>query len=247
MFEPWALKVGKLKKKIYFLLLEKRMCIKADIIRAVSKPEENNLKALIRSEITLIRNGVSLPVLVLPEKSADELIFLFLARLHYKKGIVPLVKAWQSVMGGLSNVKLFIVGPDEGELPKIAPYLTGNVSYLGPLFGEEKKNMLLRAHYYLLPSFSEGFPTSVVEAMSYGAIPVISEGCNFPEVFEEGLGFQITPEEESICRVLKELGSVGFSHDLSKRNIKYVEQYLSEPIIGEMLYEMYCKMLSGKV
>lgn len=247
MFEPWALKVGKLKKKIYFLLLEKRMCIKADIIRAVSKPEENNLKTLIRSDITLIRNGVSLPDLVLPEKSADELIFLFLARLHYKKGIVPLVKAWQSVMGGLSNVKLFIVGPDEGELPKIAPYLTGNVSYLGPLFGEEKKNMLLRAHFYLLPSFSEGFPTSVVEAMSYGAIPVISEGCNFPEVFEEGLGFQITPEEESICRVLKELGSVGFSHDLSKRNIKYVEQYLSEPIIGEMLYEMYCKMLSGKV
>jgi len=244
MFEPWALQVGKLKKKVYFLLFEKRMCSQADIIRAVSKPEENNLKALLKCNIVLIRNGVRMPDFVPSAKSTAELIFLFLARLHYKKGILPLVKAWHTVMKDRNDVKLLIVGPDEGELEKIYPFISGNINYIGPLFGEDKKKMLLRAHYYVLPSFSEGFPTSVVEAMSYGVIPVISEGCNFPEVFEEGLGFKITPEEESIYPMLKLLGSETYSLDLSRRNIAYVKNNLSESIISNMLYDMYNNLLS---
>lgn len=244
MFEPWSMKNGWLKKKIYFALFEKRMCKKADVIRAVSIPEEQNLRKLFKSRIRLIYNGVKFIPYDPLEKLMDKKIFLFLARLHHKKGILPLVKAWSKSMKEYSQSELFIVGPDEGELSKINSLINGNIKYLGPLFGEEKKKMLQMAHYYVLPSFSEGFPSSVVEAMSFGAIPVISDGCNFPEVFDEQLGYKITTEEEVIGKVLRQISSTDYDIDLARRNITYVKLNLSENVIGDNLFSLYKEILS---
>lgn len=244
MLEPWALKNGWLKKKIYFYLFEKRMCSNADIIRAVSKPEKGNLQRLFNKKISLIYNGVKFRNQTLSDKPSEITIFLFLARLHHKKGIVPLVKAWSKSMKDNLRSRLIIVGPDEGELSIITPLLSGNIEYLGPLFGEAKKKMLEEAHYYVLPSFSEGFPSSVVEAMSFGAIPIISEGCNFPDVFEEHLGYEVTTDEENIAEVLRKVSNLPFDKNLSQRNILYVEQNLTEQIIGNQLHSLYKELIS---
>lgn len=243
MFEPWALRNGWLKKKIYFTLFEKRMGRQADIIRAVSKPEENNLKKLFKNRICLIYNGVKFDPNNFTAKPADRIIYLFLARLHHKKGIVPLVTAWSKSMIENQFVKLLIVGPDEGELSKIEQLISGNIEYRGPMFGEAKIKMLQAAHYYVLPSFSEGFPSSVVEAMSYGAIPIISEGCNFPEVFDEKLGYQLTTDPESIGEVLLKVSALPYDSELSQRNISYVANNLTEKLIGDQLFMMYNGLL----
>jgi glycosyltransferase involved in cell wall biosynthesis len=243
MFEPWALKNGWLKKKIYFAFFEKRMCRKADVIRAVSKPEEENLRKLFKSRICLIYNGVKFNPYDLSDKPADKKVFLFLARLHHKKGILPLVKGWSISMKGSSEDELLIVGPDEGELNKITPLINGNIKYYGALFGEEKKKMLQIAHYYVLPSFSEGFPSSVVEAMSFGAIPIISEGCNFPEVFKESLGYEVTTEEEDIAKVLRQVSNKPYDIGLARRNVEYVQQNLTESIIGDKIFTLYNEIL----
>jgi glycosyltransferase involved in cell wall biosynthesis len=242
MFEPWAFRNGWLKKKIYFNFFEKRMSKNADIIRAVSLPEQNNLQKLFNREIALIFNGVKNAPQNNPDKASDIKIYLFLARLHHKKGIVHLVKAWRNTMYEDKESKLVIVGPDEGELNKITTFIGGNIEYRGPLFGEEKIKILQSAHYYVLPSYSEGFPSSVVEAMSYGAIPIISEGCNFPEVFKEQLGYEITPDEYSVGKVLSQISNKPFDLNLSNKNILFVEQNLTENIIGDQLYLLYKKL-----
>lgn len=246
MLEPWAMKNDWLKKKIYFGLVERPMSKNADVIRAVSRPEENNLRRFYKNKITLVFNGVRLEQQNLAIKPINPIVYLFLARLHFKKGILPLVKAWKKVMDNNSFSKLIIVGPDEGELKKIAPYIDKNIEYLGPLFGEDKKRILEIAHYYLLPSFSEGFPSSVVEAMSFGAIPVISDGCNFPEVFEEKLGYKINPDQSSIENVLNTIQYMSFDYDLSRRNINYVKENLSEETIGDKLFCLFNDLLYCK-
>jgi glycosyltransferase involved in cell wall biosynthesis len=243
MFEPWAMKNDWLKKKIYFELFEKRMCQKADVIRAVSKPEESNLKRLFNTTISLIYNGVNSNPKNNSEKPSFPLVYLFLARLHHKKGIYFLVKAWKNVMNEKVDSKLMIVGPDEGELKRILPYINNNIEYLGPLFGKDKERILQSAHYYVLPSFSEGFPSSVVEAMSFGAIPIISEGCNFPDVFKEQLGYEIKPEEESIERALTQISNKAFDNKLSNRNILFVKQNLTDNIIGDQLFSLYKNLI----
>nr|WP_302180121.1 glycosyltransferase [Chryseosolibacter indicus] len=244
MLEPWSLKQKWLKKWIYFNLFERKWLGKADCIRAVSRREAGNLKKLFSSAINVIENGVE--VAPLEDKSTDEELYLFMARLHQKKGILPLAQAWDKMMQGVHGKKLIIAGPDEGELIKIRPYLKGNVEYIGPVYGDEKINLLKRAHYYILPSYSEGFPTSVVEAMSYGLIPIISEGCNFETVFNENLGYKVEPSLDSIKSVLKELKDKKFDKGLSFRNWQFVSNCNSEASIAEKLFKLYVDIVGSK-
>lgn len=244
MLEPWSMKQGRLKKMLYYLLLERKFILSATTVRAVSRPEKANLEKQLGREVTLVENGVTLPA-HLPPKDEQEILFLFMARLHYKKGVAPLVRAWKRVMDGAGEKTLIIAGPDEGELEKIRPLLTGNVRYIGAVYGKEKEDWLKRSHYYFLPSFSEGFPTSVLEAMSYGLTPLISEGCNFPEVFREDLGFRAEPDEEQLVKVLGHLKTKPFDTALSERNRDYIAKHYAEEVIGEELHKLYSSMQIG--
>lgn len=243
MLEPWSMKQGLIKKYLYWYLLEKKWVRNADLVRAVSTIEQNNLQKTLNRKVHCVENGV-----VIPEKfykSKKEETFLFLSRLHYKKGILPLVQAWCLVMHDQVNKNLVIAGPDEGELKKIRQYLGGNIKYIGSVYGQDKAKLLAGSHYFLLPSFSEGFPTSVLEAMSYGLIPLISKWCNFETVFTEKLGYECNPDRKSITGVLEILNEKSFDTALSDRNRQYIERNFSQEKIGEKLYQLYKTVISG--
>jgi glycosyltransferase involved in cell wall biosynthesis len=244
MLEPWSRNHKWFKKKIYFSLFEKKWSVHADSLRAVSKEEQKNLQMMYKRPVWVVENGTETQKY--RPKSVGNENWLFMARLHHKKGVLPLVKAWTVSMKDTKNKKLIIAGPDDGELEKIKTYIDGkNIEYLGPIYGDAKVDILNEAHYYILPSFSEGFPTSVVEAMSYGVIPLISSGCNFPEVFENKLGHRVEPDGDSLASQLAALKDRSFDHELSKRNCSFVGKEYSEPVIGEKLYAMYCSILGA--
>lgn len=240
MLEPWSMQQGWLKKRIYYSLAEKKMAKFADAIRAVSGTEGENLKRRFARRIDLIENGVDTPEF--QEKPRGPEDFLFMARLHYKKGIVPLVQAWRRSMKD-TNQRLIIAGPDEGELERIIPYLNDNIKYVGAVYGEEKRALLRNSHYFMLPSFSEGFPTSVVEAMSYGLIPVISQGCNFPEVFSGSLGYRMEPDAQSIDLCLDTLKRIKFDRNLSRMNHEFIRENYSTDCIGRKLHALYTHVM----
>ena len=114
---------------------------------------------------------------------------------------------------------------------------------MGPQYGDEKIELLKKSHYYVLPSYSEGFPSSVVEAMSYGAIPLISPGCNFQAVYENKLGYRITPLKKDVAEVLSLVSGKTFDHALSLRNHEYIKAHNSEERIGEQLLALYKHLL----
>jgi glycosyltransferase involved in cell wall biosynthesis len=249
MLEPWAMAQKKWKKKLYFNLAEKRMAAKADIVRAVSSPEKKRLEQIFRhSKIVLQPNGVNIPSIdgeTVEHTSTD---YLFLSRLHEKKGILPLVKAW--VSSGLNNkegVNLIIAGPDQGELKKIEPYFSKstNIKYKGAVYGEEKEKLFRQSSFYLLPSFSEGFPTSVLEAMSYGLVPFITEGCNLPEAINEKLAIKISTDEESIKEELNAsvlLTKVAIAGNAAAVQA-YVQHNYSLSLVADMQATLFNKLL----
>lgn len=208
MLEPWAMQQKRLKKWIYFSLFEKRMAGKADWIRSVSATEQVNLQKIFGAKVKLVPNGVKVyeqPLVF--KKNEQPRTWLFLSRLHEKKNIIALAQAW--VSGTLNNnprFQLKIAGPDQGELEKLQPFLlkSDNIQYLGSVFGDKKKELLQSSSFFVLPSFSEGLPSSLLEAMSYGLVPVITEGCNLSEVFSANLGVRITTDAEDIRVKLEE-------------------------------------------
>jgi glycosyltransferase involved in cell wall biosynthesis len=78
----------------------------------------------------------------------------------------------------------------EAQLKTLAENLgiSGKVLFVGFLTGDKMTSVLRHAYLYVLPSYSEGLPLSVQNALTCGAPVVISDACNMPEVAEYGAG-----------------------------------------------------------
>lgn len=255
MLEPWSLAQKALKKSIYYRLFEQPQARRASAIRAVSLPEQRNLQRLFTNgpPIRLIPNGVDHFHLNTKKQATRPQQLLFLGRLHVKKGVTPLVAAWlQSKLARSSDFELHLIGPDQGELAQIQqllrrhPSLSMRVHLRGPLYGAEKLAALRQGSYIALPSFSEGFPSTVIEGVSQGLLPLISEGCNFPELLEAGHGLRIGTTAASIVPALDRLATFT-AEELSaaqRAAFDFVRLRYALPVIADQQDILYHELLS---
>lgn len=114
-------------------------------------------------------------------KSEEKINILFLAVLIERKGIFDLIEAAKLIKdeNKLSNFKLNFVIAGSGEEEQkskdvVNRYkLDNQFKFVGWVNGEQKKQLLKDSDIFVLPSYNEGLPVAILEAMSYG-IPVIS-------------------------------------------------------------------------
>ena len=219
MLEPWSMKQKAIKKIVYLHLFEKRMVARSSAIRAVSQSEADNLSELFpQKKIFVIGNGLNIKTLSVPNKIIPRQ-YLFLGRLHHKKGVLELIEGWlQSNLNNTKNYKLVIAGPDEGELSRILPLISqsSNIHYIGAVYDDAKTKVLSESSFFILPSYSEGFPTSILEAMFFRALCLISENCNFPEAFQNELALEVNPSAGSIASQLE------YSKDMPSEKIEKI-------------------------
>lgn len=111
---------------------------------------------------------------------------LFLGRIGTRKGAFDLIRAFAVVSG---DVKLALGGDgDVNEASELARQLgvSERVQLLGWVTGENKETLLSTASIFVLPSYNEGLPMSVLEAMAWG-VPVITTPVGgIPEVVRQG-------------------------------------------------------------
>jgi glycosyltransferase involved in cell wall biosynthesis len=246
MLEPWSLQQKRWKKILYGMLVEFRLASRADAVRAVGSPEAGRLRERF-ARVVHIPNGIYPEEVSGPPPSPPPpLRFLFLARLHHKKGIMPLVKAWeQSSLNAGGKALLCIAGTDDGEKDVLLEWMSrhphSGIRFAGPVFGREKEELFSASHFYILPSLSEGFPTSVLEAMAHGLIPLISRGCNFPEALAAGVAVDCGTEPETLKRVLEEAASwdEGRRTEMSGRARSFAAEGYLWPAIGKQLLNWY--------
>ncbi|MDP5081812.1 MAG: glycosyltransferase [Winogradskyella sp.] len=248
MLEPWSMEQKKIKKKIYYNLIEKQLLKRADKIRAVSMPEYIRLSTVFGVNTIHIPNGIT-PIKDTRNKpTSGPIRFLFMARLHHKKGVVSLLEGWRlsSLVNNL-DYELQIAGPDDGELIKIEPLISKctNVTYLGAIYDKQKDSVLHQSHIYVLPSYSEGFPSSVLEAMDYGLLPLISEGCNFPEAFENNLVISLEPNAIQIADTLSKISELTIGSIIAKgqKQKEFVRSNYTNEIISNQLNNILSQLL----
>ncbi|AGB42258.1 glycosyltransferase [Halobacteroides halobius DSM 5150] len=119
-----------------------------------------------------------------------------ISRLEPHKGHLDLISAFERVYMDNKNIRLLIVGTgsQEKKLKRIVRdrNLEESISILG--FRKDIKAILNKTDIFVLPSYDEGFPLSILEAMSMG-VPIISTNiAGIPEMIEENKsGFLIKP------------------------------------------------------
>jgi glycosyltransferase involved in cell wall biosynthesis len=119
---------------------------------------------------------------------------LFLTRIEKYKGIYETIKIFKAFSMG-KNTQLNIVGDGE-ELENIKNIVAAEkiegVNFLGYLAGEKKKRIFLNSDCYLFPSYSEGMPNSVLEAMACGLPVVCTSVGGIKDFFlNEKMGFKL--------------------------------------------------------
>lgn len=175
MLSPWALRHRRIKKAVAWRLYGKADLLSSFALVATSALELKELRALgIRKPIAVVPIGVESRPLDLSKTLGHENhgrpFVLFLSRLHRKKGVVELLDAWRELQP--IDWDLILAGPDqEGILSDVA--LPANVRYVGPVYGEQKFELMQRASLFVLPTYSENFGIVVAESMMAGT-PVIT-------------------------------------------------------------------------
>lgn len=217
MLDSWAVRNSGWKKKVAGWFYENDHLKEASCLHALSESEAESIRKFgLKNPICVIPNGINLPEDGtasgdppwkghIPE---DRKILLFLGRIHPKKGLVELLKAWAAAKG--KDWHLVIIGWDQGnhlaELKELVRErgCEDRVYFGGSRFGEEKKAVLKAADGFILPSFSEGLPMSVLEAWAYGLPVLMTAECNIPAGFAEGAAMKINAEEKLLARQLEE-------------------------------------------
>ena len=109
-------------------------------------------------------------------------IILSLGRIHKIKGIDLLISAFSRLCSKMSDVKLVIAGPDEGDLSQIQEQirelkLENDVLFTGPLYGKAKIEAYVDADVYVLPSRYESFSNTVLEAWACETPVIATKNC----------------------------------------------------------------------
>lgn len=160
----------------------------------------------------------------------------------YQKGLDLLVEACARIKDRLleANVKIELYGPDvDGKSVELEKIIHENdlddiLSIHGPVFNEEKKNVLEKSDVFLMPSRFEGHPMALIEALSYGLPCVVTPGSNMQrEVEQFSCGwcseFKLDALAGVLCEVVKKRDCFGkFSENAKKLASGYCWEKIAE-------------------
>lgn len=149
-------------------------------------------------------------VMTPPQEGARPNLILFLGKLHADKGIFDLLDAVSQLRSAVPDVRLVCAG--EGERIAVARYaerlgIADAVKFTGWVGPSGKRALLESAAVYALPSYGEGMPMSLLEAMAAGVPVVAAPVGGIPEVVVDGTsGFLAAPGDiATLQRLLRKL------------------------------------------
>lgn len=262
--DPWALQNSAWKKKIAQWLYENAHLRAAACLHALSESEVASMRSLgLRNPICLIPYGQELP----PDTAEGRLsearralpgrhALLFLSRLHPKKGLANLLRAWANCRKAepeAAHWNLVVAGGDEGGHGSVLKRtvselgIEDSVVFTGPLFDSRKVQAFESAKALVLPSYSEGMPVAVLEAWAWRLPVVMTPQCNLPEGFAAGAALRVEPNVESLSHGLRELFWMSESEreQMGARGRRLLEQRFSWPRVAEQMVGVYRWLLGG--
>jgi glycosyltransferase involved in cell wall biosynthesis len=248
-FDAWAAGMGPLRLGLLRWAFET-----ASFVVVLSPEWHRKLRRYApRANWRVIPNGLPMPARVNDVTAAAEPAFLFLGDWTPRKGVRDLVAATETAtkQGFRGSVRLAGFEKASGQLAALREHIheagcEAIIQVLGTLSIVEKDQALASADCLVLPSYAEGLPMAILEAMSYG-IPVIATRVGaIPEVITDGReGFLIEPGDVSALadRMLKISGDPELRRQMGQAARRRVEAEYSLDAMVDRIMNVYAEVL----
>jgi glycosyltransferase involved in cell wall biosynthesis len=187
-------------------LLQRQAVSAAVCFHATSEQEYQEIRAFgLRQPVAIIPNGIDIPT---PrEKSANQRTVLSLGRIHPKKGLDILLRAWAMLERDWPDWQLRIVGPSEAGHDAFLKSLSrelrlSRVSIEGAVYGAAKNEIYNATTVFVLPTLNDNFAITVAEALAAGIPVIATRGAPWSGLVEERCGWWIEHGVEPLAVAL---------------------------------------------
>lgn len=202
------------------------------------------------AEVVVIGNPVAVPEQLEPLRDPPQEV-LFLGRLREKKGVNDLVAAIPQVTAVSPQLRFILAG--DGELDKVREIakklgVEGSIVLPGWVDGDQKATYLTGADIFVLPSYFEGLPVGILEAMACG-IPIIATAVGgIPDVIENNVhGILLSPGD--VGALARELVRLSSDRELRERlrqaAFGRVQSHYSIAVIAAAVEDLYMELGTG--
>jgi glycosyltransferase involved in cell wall biosynthesis len=197
-------------------------------------------------KIIVIYNSVEVPGNNL--YNPDNKFITFLGILGKRKGTYDLLDVIPDIIRDYPMVKFVLAG--NGEIDRVNNIiqqkgLEANVVVPGWINQNQKDELLRKTIIYVLPSYYEGLPMSVLEAMSYGLPVITTQVGGMSEVISNGTeGILITPGDKEALRnsILSLLSNEEIRRSLSDNGYKKIKEFYNSEQFCEKLLEVFLSL-----
>ena len=221
MFDSFVAKKGRVMRRLIRFALTR-----SDSLIALSQDWAVKLRHIApAARVTVIENAVEVPALRTRSNGTGPCKFILLARMDEWKGIDDLLDACVELARMQAPFSLTLAGPggtagDADTLnQKIADRGLLTVHYVGPIYGEQKAQLLATADAYVQSSHHEGMPISILEALANGLPIVATRVGAIPEMLEDGNEGWIVPPHrpESLAKAMLQIIQDPVRRDIMSR------------------------------
>jgi len=210
MLSPVALSFSRRKKRVIWRLAQGAVVRGAACIHATSEAEYQDVRAAgIFNPVAVIPNGIDLPMQdekVTWARGAERIV-LSLGRIHPKKGLDRLLRAWAKVEAEIPGWRLRIVGPaemghDEALRALVKEFGLSRVTIEDAIYGGDKLRAYRGADLFVLPTLNENFGLTVAESLAAGTPVISTTGAPWSGLETEGCGWWIDQGVEPLAASL---------------------------------------------
>jgi glycosyltransferase involved in cell wall biosynthesis len=244
---------SRLAKSAWIHLIERSNVEKAAALHMTSHLEGKELERFgwRLPRLVVIPNAINEPLSAngkiasdVETMTSDQPLVLFLGRLTWKKGLDRLVHAFARTQSGI----LAIVGTDD---ENFAPQLEKLVAELRiadrvrilprTVTGTDKERLFAAARLFVLPSYSENFGNTVLEAMRRGVPVVVTPEVGAAEIVRKaGSGLVVTGDAEPLGSAIRLLtADLGLAQSMGEAGRRYAAAHFTWDHIAAQMEQLY--------
>ncbi len=250
MLEPWIMKRNYWTRKLPSLLLYQRRAVRmASLLHATAEQEREHIIQLgWNDKVAVIANGIEVDKIQMKEDWTPTRQILYLSRIHPKKGIDQLIRAFATLS---DDYTLLIAGEGDvnylSELKELAVKMgvSDRIKWLGGIYGDQKWRHLREADLMVLPTHSENFGIVVAEALASGTPVITTHGTPWQSLQSNHCGWWIPFGNEALTEAFKEFAGCS-AEQLRQMGIngrRIVEENYSTRRVAQQFVEMYNNLL----